>query len=112
MRRRLRNTTRSDTTKRPRSFRMGRSWGRCPARIESMGRGALTLYLDTVENAEVAGDAAIPFTGNLTEKMAFILAMSAAEQDEWRAKAAQRVRERYSWEAVTSQYETMLAGLC
>ena len=38
--------------------------------------------------------------------------MSAAEQDEWRERAVQRVRERYSWEAVTTQYETLLLELC
>jgi glycosyltransferase involved in cell wall biosynthesis len=86
--------------------------GTHPALIESMGRGALTLYLDTVENAEVAGDAAVPFVGDLTGAMAAVLAMSACEQDEWRVKAAQRIRERYSWDTVTSQYETLLAGLC
>jgi glycosyltransferase involved in cell wall biosynthesis len=86
--------------------------GTHPALIESMGRGALTLYLDTEENAEVAGDAGLPFTGNLTEQMAAVLAMPAAEQDEWRAKAVRRVRERYSWDAVTTEYETLLAGLC
>ena len=36
--------------------------GTHPALIEAMGRGALTLYLDTPENAEVAGGAGIPFT--------------------------------------------------
>ena len=77
-----------------------------------MGRGALTLYFDTLENEEVAGGAALPFTGNLTETMAKVLAMSAVEQNQWRAKATERVRERYSWDAVTSQYETLLAGLC
>ncbi len=86
--------------------------GTHPALIEAMGRGALTLYYDTAENEEVAGGAAIPFTGNLTETMTKVLAMSAAEQDEWRAKATERIRERYSWDAVTSQYETLLAGLC
>ena len=86
--------------------------GTHPALIEAMGRGALTLYFDTVENEEVAGDAALPFTGNLTETMAKVLAMSAVEQDQWRAKATERVRERYSWDAVTSQYETLLSGLC
>ena len=35
--------------------------GTHPALIEAMGRGALTLYLDTPENAEVAGGAGIPF---------------------------------------------------
>ena len=86
--------------------------GTHPALIEAMGRGALTLYFDTVENEEVAGDAALPFTGNLTETMAKVLAMSAVEQDQWRAKATERIRERYSWEAVTSQYETLLSRLC
>lgn len=86
--------------------------GTHPALIEAMGRGALTLYFDTVENEEVAGGAALPFTGNLTETMAKVLAMSAVEQNQWRAKATERVRERYSWDAVTSQYETLLARLC
>ena len=35
--------------------------GTHPALIEAMGRGALVLYRDTPENAEVAGDAGIPF---------------------------------------------------
>ena len=35
--------------------------GTHPALIEAMGRGALTLYLDTPENREVAGEVAIPF---------------------------------------------------
>ena len=86
--------------------------GTHPALIEAMGRGALTLYFDTLENEEVAGDAALPFTGNLTETMERVLAMPAVEQDQWRSKAIERVRERYSWDAVTSQYETLLAGLC
>jgi glycosyltransferase involved in cell wall biosynthesis len=37
--------------------------GTHPALIEAMGRGALVLYRDTPENAEVAGDAGIPFGG-------------------------------------------------
>ena len=35
--------------------------GTHPALIEAMGRGALVLYRDTPENAEVAGEAGIPF---------------------------------------------------
>ena len=35
--------------------------GTHPALIEAMGRGALVLYRNTPENAEVAGDAGIPF---------------------------------------------------
>src|SRR6202142_417539 len=50
--------------------------GTHPALIEAMGRGALTLYLDTPENAEVAGDAGIAFHhDNLTEVLESVLAM-------------------------------------
>ena len=77
-----------------------------------MGRGALTLYLDTIENREVAGGAGLAFTHeNLSEVMQRVLAMPEEEREEWRAKAMQRVRERYSWDAVTDAYEKLLTGL-
>src|SRR5579871_4641689 len=51
--------------------------GTHPALIEAMGRGALTLYLDTPENAEVASGAGIAFThSNLAEVLQRVLAMS------------------------------------
>ncbi|MCC6591526.1 MAG: DUF1972 domain-containing protein [Bryobacterales bacterium] len=86
--------------------------GTHPALIESMGRGALTLYLDTPENAEVAGDAAIPFTHeNLADRMRDVLRMSEEERNGWRMKAAARIRKHYSWDAVTTAYENLLRGL-
>jgi Glycosyltransferase len=86
--------------------------GTHPALIEAMGRGALTLYLDTPENAEVAGGAAIPFTASdLPKKLSEVLGMSEEERLEWREKATQRVLERYSWDAVTDQYEALLRGI-
>jgi glycosyltransferase involved in cell wall biosynthesis len=86
--------------------------GTHPALIEAMGRGALTLYLDTPENAEVAGGAGLPFThGNLTQVIESALRMSDEERESWRAKATERVRSRYSWDAVTSAYEKLLMGL-
>ena len=85
--------------------------GTHPALIEAMGRGALVLYLDTAENAEVAGGAGIPFIRDLTRKLEAVAAMPAAELVEWRARAAERVRQRYGWEAVTDAYEALLAGL-
>jgi len=86
--------------------------GTHPALIEAMGRGALTLYLDTAENAEVAGGAGLPFTHeNLTEVMERLLAMSEEERDCWRARARERVQSRYSWEAVTDSYEKLLERL-
>jgi glycosyltransferase involved in cell wall biosynthesis len=37
--------------------------------------------------------------------------MPESERKEWRAKAMQRVRERYSWDAVTDAYEKLLTEL-
>ena len=39
------------------------------------------------------------------------IAMPAGERRGWQEKAVARVRERYSWEAVTDQYEALLRGL-
>lgn len=85
--------------------------GTHPALIEAMGRGALVLYLNTKENAEVAGDAGIPFGDDLVARIELVLAMDEAERDAYRRRAAERVRERYSWDAVTAQYEKLLKGL-
>jgi glycosyltransferase involved in cell wall biosynthesis len=86
--------------------------GTHPALIEAMGRGALTLYLDTPENAEVAGGAALPFThANLAEAIARTLAMSESERAQWRAKAVERVTTRYTWDRVTDAYEGLFKRL-
>ena len=86
--------------------------GTHPALIEAMGRGALTLYLDTPENAEVAGGAGLPFTHeNLTQVMERVLASSEEERASWRARAVERVRSHYSWDAATDAYEKLLKGL-
>jgi len=86
--------------------------GTHPALIEAMGRGALTLYLDTPENAEVAEGAGIPFDhSNLAEVLQRVLEMSEQERDQWRSRAVERVRSRYSWDAVTDAYENLLTGL-
>jgi glycosyltransferase involved in cell wall biosynthesis len=86
--------------------------GTHPALIEAMGRGALALYLDTPENAEVAGGAGLPFTHeNLAQVLESVLGMSEEQRDSWRARAVERVRSRYSWEAVTDAYENLLVKL-
>jgi glycosyltransferase involved in cell wall biosynthesis len=86
--------------------------GTHPALIEAMGRGALTLYLDNPENGEVAGGAGLAFTHeNLQAVMQRVLAMPEEERNLWRERAIQRVRERYSWDAVTDAYEKLLIGL-
>ena len=86
--------------------------GTHPALIEAMGRGALVLYRNTPENEEVAGGVGIPFEPDeLTGKMEMALAMSEGERTALREKAMLRVRERYSWDAVTGEYERLLGGL-
>jgi glycosyltransferase involved in cell wall biosynthesis len=86
--------------------------GTHPALIEAMGRGALTLYLDTPENAEVAAGAALPFTReNLATVMRNVLAMPESERELWRGRAMERVKSRYSWDAVTDAYEKLLCGM-
>jgi glycosyltransferase involved in cell wall biosynthesis len=86
--------------------------GTHPALIEAMGRGALVLYRDTPENAEVAGGVGIPFgPEDLADKLRLALAMSEPELIALRQKAIDRVRQRYSWDAVTKAYENLLLGL-
>jgi len=86
--------------------------GTHPALIEAMGRGALVLYRNTAENAEVAGDAGIPFEfAELPAKIADVLRMSETARDVFRRRAMDRVRERYSWDAVTDAYERLLEGI-
>ncbi len=86
--------------------------GTHPALIEAMGRGALVLYLDTVENREVAGGCGLPFTAqNLTAVIQQALAMGDAERVRLQAAAVARVQERYSWDAITTEYEGLFRRL-
>jgi glycosyltransferase involved in cell wall biosynthesis len=86
--------------------------GTHPALIEAMGRGALVIYRNTPENAEVAGDAGIPFEpGELAGALRRVLAMPEAARERLRRAAMARVRAHYSWDAVTDAYEELLKGL-
>lgn len=86
--------------------------GTHPALIEAMGRGALVLYLNTPENAEVAGGAGLPFEPeSLTSCLERALDLNGPEREQWRIRAVARVRERYSWDAVTDAYEKLLLGI-
>ncbi|MGA2739457.1 MAG: DUF1972 domain-containing protein [Bryobacteraceae bacterium] len=85
--------------------------GTHPALIEAMGRGALVLYRNTAENAEVAGDAGIPFGDDLAEKIALALAMGEAEREALRQRARARVERDYCWDAVATAYENLFQSI-
>jgi glycosyltransferase involved in cell wall biosynthesis len=77
-----------------------------------MGRGALVLYLDTPESAEVAGDAAVAFEeDDLVEKLQWAVQVPETERSLWGQRASERIEKVYSWNAVTDQYEALLRGL-
>lgn len=85
--------------------------GTHPALIEAMGRGALVLYLNNQENAEVAGDAAVPFEDDLAEKLAWAVNLPAEERESWGLRAMERIARLYSWDAVTDRYEELFTKL-
>jgi glycosyltransferase involved in cell wall biosynthesis len=87
--------------------------GTHPALIEAMGRGALVIYRSVPENIEVCGDAGLPFDDedSLVAAIRKTLAMSETERNDYRRRARQRVRERYCWDAVTSQYEELFTKI-
>jgi glycosyltransferase involved in cell wall biosynthesis len=87
--------------------------GTHPALIESMGRGCMVLYLDTVENVEVAGDAGIVFADGdeLVQKLQEAVDAAPEERAAWGRRAMSRVEKLYSWDAVTDQYESLLQNL-
>ncbi|MBI1955243.1 MAG: glycosyltransferase, partial [Acidobacteria bacterium] len=87
--------------------------GTHPALIEAMGCGRCVLYLDTVENREVAEKAAFPFQKSaevLASRIAAVLA-SPRQRDEYQQRALERVRGRYRWEDVTTAYERLFQEL-
>jgi glycosyltransferase involved in cell wall biosynthesis len=85
--------------------------GTHPALIEAMGRGALVLYRDNPENAEVAGGAGIPFEDDLVEKIEMVLSMPEEERNALRQRALERVREHYCWDAVAIEYERLFQSI-
>jgi glycosyltransferase involved in cell wall biosynthesis len=86
--------------------------GTHPALIEALGAGNLVLVLDTPENREVAGDAAVFYADEdeLVEKLRWAASLDDAELDEWRTRAQDLVASRYSWKGVSDAYLRLLVG--
>lgn len=85
-----------------------------PALIEAMGSGGAVLALDTPENREAGGDAVDYFrfegSSSLEKKLRDWMDAPAAASV-YRSRARARVAARYSWEAVTDEYEALLGSL-
>lgn len=85
-----------------------------PALIEAMGSGGAVLALDTPENREAGGDAIRYFAFDRSPRLDEILREwidDTASSSVYRSRAKARVRERYSWDAVTTEYERLFARM-
>ena len=84
-----------------------------PALIEAMAAGNAVLYLDTPENRETAGDAAMPYEkseADLAGKLQLLLDDSSARQ-RLAQFARQRADKLYRWDAVAEKYEELFQRL-
>ncbi len=82
-----------------------------PALIEAMAAQNATLYLDTPENHETAGTAALPYSkdeSNLAAKLQALLD-NDVEREQWGLRARQRAQELFAWEAIATKYERLFA---
>ncbi|MGA2902386.1 MAG: glycosyltransferase [Candidatus Korobacteraceae bacterium] len=84
-----------------------------PALIEAMAASNAVLYLDTPENAETAGDAAIRYgksEADLATKLQSLLDDPRARQ-QLAILAKQRADALYRWDAIAEKYERVFAEL-
>jgi len=83
--------------------------GTHPALVEAMGYGNCIVVNDAPENREVAGDDALYFEAHDLASLPRALAAAAVPEraTALRAAAAARAADRYNWDRVCSQYETM-----
>ena len=86
--------------------------GTHPALLEAMGYGNCVLTLNTPENVEVTGDAAVHYrdTADLAVQLQKVL-RGGATVAQYRQRAQARVRERYDWEHVVDEYERLFARM-
>lgn len=88
--------------------------GTQPALVDAMGYGNCILANDVPQHREVLGEAGVYFSvrepNDLNQKLQYLL--DHPEQvRQFQAKALQRVREKYSWEKVSLDYERLFFQL-
>jgi glycosyltransferase involved in cell wall biosynthesis len=89
--------------------------GTHPVILEALAAGNCVIVNDHAPNVETVGDAGLTFSGrigvpSLTAQLERILGDPALVQD-YRERACERAK-RYSWDAVTDQYEALLRRAC
>jgi len=89
--------------------------GTHPVILEALAAGNCVIVNDHAPNLETVGDAGLTFSGregvpSLTAQLERILADPGLVAD-YRERARERAR-RYSWDAVTDQYEALLRRAC
>lgn len=89
--------------------------GTHPALVEAMALGNCVVANDTQENQETIGDAGLCYDGQRgAPALRKVLARLIAEPkalERYRALAATRVQEHYTWEQVVDQYERIFQAL-
>ena len=88
--------------------------GTHPALLEGMGFGNCILANDVPEHREVIGNAGFYFTkdvDDLSQKIQFLAEMSEKQIGQYRSMAKERIRQRYTWDAVVNQYEQLFEKL-
>lgn len=88
--------------------------GTHPALVEAMGFGNCVVVNGTPENVEVVGDAGLVYGKNDVSELMSILERVMHNPEimlECKLAASARARERYSWERVAQDYETLFRFL-
>jgi glycosyltransferase involved in cell wall biosynthesis len=84
-----------------------------PALIEAMASDNPVLYLDSPENNETAGDAAVRYTksaDDLAEKLQKLLD-DPVQRRHWATLGVERARQLYRWDEIAEKYETLFLEL-
>jgi glycosyltransferase involved in cell wall biosynthesis len=89
--------------------------GTHPVILEALAAGNCVIVNDHAPNIETVGDAGLTFSGRegvpaLTAQLERILD-DPALVEEYRGRARERAK-RYSWDAVTDEYEALLRRVC
>jgi glycosyltransferase involved in cell wall biosynthesis len=89
--------------------------GTRPVLLDQMGFGNCVVVRDTAANSDVVADAGVKFENarereSLAEKMNYLIGHPDVIE-EYRGRAVKRVKEAFSWEKVTDQYEALFREL-